>query len=354
MITDPGGVVRWVNASCDELNGLVAGQMAGQNALDAMCVNSTELVSKVAAVAATGEPWQGPLSRTSQNGERYHVQQTITPIRDDSGAITHLLWISNAADDPHLLDRLTESEARFQRMADAAPVMIWTSGLDTLCDYFNKVWLDFTGRALKQELGNGWADGVHPDDFQNCLDVYLTSFEARRGFAMEYRLRRADGQYRWLLDNGVPRYSAAGTFEGFIGSCVDITEQKRMADAALWEKDERYRTVIETAMDGYWLSDCEGRLLEVNDAYCWMSGYTARNCWVFTFPILTHSKRGTRQTRTSSGLWTRGRVAFKPGIAAKMELSLTSKSVPSTSMPMVAAWSVSCATLPIVTGPKPP
>lgn len=122
-------------------------------------------------------------------------------------------------------------DARFRLLADNAPVMLWMSGLDGLCDFFNSTWLEFTGRSLEQERGNGWAEGVHADDFQDCMDRYLSSFVARQPFRMEYRLRRADGEYRWILDHGVPRYSEAGTFEGFIGSCIDITEMRENAES---------------------------------------------------------------------------------------------------------------------------
>jgi two-component system, sensor histidine kinase PdtaS len=122
-------------------------------------------------------------------------------------------------------------DARFRLLADHAPVMLWMSGLDGLCDFFNSTWLTFTGRTLRQERGNGWAEGVHADDFQDCMDRYLSAFVAREAFRMEYRLRRADGQYRWILDHGVPRYAHGGSFEGFIGSCIDITEMREAAEA---------------------------------------------------------------------------------------------------------------------------
>ncbi len=112
-------------------------------------------------------------------------------------------------------------------MADSAPVMIWMSGLDKRFTYFNQFWLDFTGRTMEQERGYGWAEqGVHPLDFQGCLETYTTAFDARRRFQMEYRLRRHDGEDRWLLSTGVPRFLADGSFAGYIGSCVDITERK--------------------------------------------------------------------------------------------------------------------------------
>jgi len=122
-------------------------------------------------------------------------------------------------------------DVRFRLLADHAPVMLWMSGLDGLCDFFNSTWLTFTGRSLEQERGNGWAEGVHADDFQDCMDRYLASFVARQPFRMEYRLRRSDGQYRWILDHGVPRHAQDGSFEGFIGSCIDITEMRESAQA---------------------------------------------------------------------------------------------------------------------------
>ena len=122
------------------------------------------------------------------------------------------------------VERLLESEERFRSMADTAPVMIWVSGTDKLRTFFNKVWLEFTGRTIEQELGEGWAKGVHPDDLDRCIAIYSESFDARRSFRMEYRLRHADGEFRWVLDEGVPRFTPDGTFAGYIGSAIDVTE----------------------------------------------------------------------------------------------------------------------------------
>ena len=124
-------------------------------------------------------------------------------------------------------EALLESDARFRAVADAAPVMIWMSGPDKLCNFFNKGWLDFTGRTLAQELGNGWTEGVHREDLAHCLEVYKNAFDAREPFTMEYRLRRKDGEYRWILDSGTARTDLNGVFLGYIGSCVDITERRQ-------------------------------------------------------------------------------------------------------------------------------
>lgn len=122
---------------------------------------------------------------------------------------------------------LEETEQRFRATADAAPVMIWMAGTDKLCTYFNRGWLAFTGRTARQELGNGWTEGVHPEDFDRCIRFYNDAFDARRDFTMEYRLRRHDGEYRWVLDSGAPRVETDGTFLGYIGSAFDVTDVKR-------------------------------------------------------------------------------------------------------------------------------
>lgn len=121
---------------------------------------------------------------------------------------------------------LRESEERFRLMADTAPTLIWMSGTDKLCTFFNRGWLNFTGRTMKQELGNGWTTGVHPHDLERCTGIYSEAFDARIDFEMEYRLCRHDGEYRWIVDHGVPRFGPNGTFCGYVGSCIDITELK--------------------------------------------------------------------------------------------------------------------------------
>jgi PAS domain S-box-containing protein len=148
-----------------------------------------------------------------------------------------------------LIDRLQESEERFRTMADSAPVLLWMADTDGLCSFFNQGWLAFTGRPLEREIGNGWAEGVHPEDFQDCMDVYMSAFVRRADFRMEYRLRRADGEYRWVLDQGRPRYTPAGAFAGYIGSCVDITDFKDAHDALRRFNVELERRVQERTAD---------------------------------------------------------------------------------------------------------
>jgi PAS domain S-box-containing protein len=161
-------------------------------------------------------------------------------------------------------EALRESEVRFRVVADAAPVLIWMSGVDKLCTFFNKPWLEFTGRSLEQEMGNGWVEGVHPDDLQRCLKVYAEAFHARKAFVMQYRLRRNDGEYRWISDNGVPRYDAQGNFSGYIGSCVDVTDLINK-DEALREFEERVVLAAEAAHLGVWEMDTATNELWMSD-----------------------------------------------------------------------------------------
>jgi PAS domain S-box-containing protein len=165
------------------------------------------------------------------------VSILISRISSDHRRIEMSLRQANEKLDEQVRQRtavLAESERRFRTVADAAPVLIWSSTPDKLCDYFNKPWLEFTGRTLEQELSNGWMEDVHPDDLERICAIYTTSVDARRPFSMEYRLRRNDGQYRLVVDNGVPRLSVDGAFDGYIGSCFDITERKE-ASARLQE-----------------------------------------------------------------------------------------------------------------------
>jgi two-component system, LuxR family, sensor kinase FixL len=122
---------------------------------------------------------------------------------------------------------LAESEQRFHVMADTAPVMIWRAGMDGRCDFFNASWVAFTGRSIPEKADDGWAEGAHPDDLEPCLLTYRAAFGARTPFQMEYRLRRFDGEYRWLIVTGVPRFGPDGDFAGYIGSCLEITDRKQ-------------------------------------------------------------------------------------------------------------------------------
>jgi len=158
---------------------------------------------------------------------------------------------------------LRESEEYFRTLADSAPVMIWVSGPDRLCTFCNKSWLEFTGHSLNQELGDGWAAAVHPEDLDRCLAAYMACFDARRDFQSEFRIRRADGEYRWILDKGVPLYRD-GQFAGYIGGCLDITDQK-LFTKRLEANQARLRDAQRLARVGHWERDIETDTIEWSD-----------------------------------------------------------------------------------------
>jgi PAS domain S-box-containing protein len=124
------------------------------------------------------------------------------------------------------------SLADYQTLVVQAPITIWRADARAQCDYFNARWLAFTGRSIAEELGDGWSSGVHADDLEQCLRTYRAAFDRREPFEMEYRLRRHDGEYRWVLDRGGPVTDASGAFVGYIGSCIDVTDRVQAAALA--------------------------------------------------------------------------------------------------------------------------
>ena len=171
---------------------------------------------------------------------------------DEQGKMLRLVgMMADITERKQAEEALKESEQRFRLVADTAPALIWMSGTDKVCTYLNKPWLDFTGRSLEEELTNGWAEGVHPDDVEKCLDTYTQSFDRREKYSVEYRLRRYDGEYRWILDIGVPRFNQDGSFAGYIGIGVDVTERKQ-AEQELGRANERLHLAIEAGSAGGW------------------------------------------------------------------------------------------------------
>lgn len=187
---------------------------------------------------ATGELQACELRMVKRDGTQFWahlsfiaVQTPSTDTGQDAGSSTVFRVALSDISEHKLVEALQESELNYRTLADSGQALIWTARTDKLCDYFNKVWLDFTGRTYEQEFGNGWTEGAHPDDVQRCLDVYTNAFDLRETFSMDYRLRRHDGEFRWIQDDGCPRYDIKGKFAGYIGYCLDITERKAAEDA---------------------------------------------------------------------------------------------------------------------------
>jgi PAS domain S-box-containing protein len=172
--------------------------------------------------------------RLTKEGRRIYVSMTISPLRDAMGRIVGASKITrDITDRKRAEEELKKSEKRFRLMADSAPMLIWLSGPDTLATDFNKTWLEFTGRTIQQELGEGWVSNLHPDDLHRHLKTYADAFDKKQKFTSEYRLRRHDGQYRWMLDQSVPRFLEDGAFAGYVGYCLDISDQKETRAARL-------------------------------------------------------------------------------------------------------------------------
>ncbi|HEY5755143.1 MAG TPA: PAS domain S-box protein [Steroidobacter sp.] len=212
------------------------------------------------AVAAT-LAFEGPHSEQTKNAAASVMQQFLLLRVAPLYLVAVLLEQSR-----RMQNSLSDSERRFREMADNAPVMIWLAG-EGGCEFANKGWLEFRGRALSQERGEGWSQGLHPDDQQRCLASYQASFAARCEFELDYRIRRRDGEYRWILARGVPRYDDKGDFIGFIGSAIDVTE-RRQQEAALRQSEERYRAVVDAQTELVCRFTPDTTLTFVNEAYC--------------------------------------------------------------------------------------
>ncbi|HEU4327111.1 MAG TPA: PAS domain S-box protein [Roseiflexaceae bacterium] len=244
-LSDPEGIVLAANAAYYALYGLTAEEVIGQPFQVIFPPEqrawAAEHYQTVFLSAEQPRALQSLVQRA--DGTRRVIESRVSFVVQDGRRQAMLSILRDITEQHRASQLLRESEARFRTMADSAPVLIWTSGLDKGCDYFNEPWLRFTGRTLEQERGDGWVEGVHPDDKARCLVIYNQSFDARAPFSMEYRLRRADGEYRWLLDAGVPRYTPQGEFVGYIGSCIDITERR-----LLLEREQDARVEAEAAV----------------------------------------------------------------------------------------------------------
>lgn len=182
-----------------------------------------------------------------KKGERIDVSLTISPVKDHDGGVTGASAIARDVTEKKRIEAaLRDSEARFRMMADTAPVMVWMAGPDTHITFINKRWLEFTGRTVEEEIGDNWFTGIHHDDLDRCRTSYLEAFKSEQPFFLDYRLRRHDGEYRWIMDTGVPLFDERGRFGGYIGTCMDLTERKDMEDQLrrmLKEKESLLREV---------------------------------------------------------------------------------------------------------------
>jgi PAS domain S-box-containing protein len=262
------GTVLSVNRLGAESLGFLAEELIGQSLWSVFHTEdrAAARVSLGRSLASPTELANWEFRKVRKDGTILWVRETVRPVEDDGGVLVALIACEDITERKRVEEALRESESRFRTMADTAPTLIWMSGLDKLCTYFNQVWLDYTGRTMEQELGNGWADGVHQEDFDRCRKTYAEAFDRREPFQMEYRLRKADGQYGWVFDKGVPRYLPSGEFAGYIGTCIDMTERK-WAEAALQASDVFTRAVLNSLSAHVCVLDKEGVIVTTNDAW---------------------------------------------------------------------------------------
>lgn len=232
IVTNQAGLVQFLNPVAEALTNLQSSQALGKPLSEVFKIRHGS---------------SGSTRLVASDGTETPIESSTAPIRapGDPQTLGLILVFRDVSEKHQIRARMAESESRFRAMANEAPVLIWTSTPDQLMDWLNHGWLRFTGKELEEDLGHGWVQRVHSDDIGEVLATYRHASEQRRAFSSEFRLRRHDGQFRWVLNHGVPRLSPEGDFLGFIGSCIDIHDQKAalsQRDEALFEAREALRT----------------------------------------------------------------------------------------------------------------
>ena len=253
---DETSTILFVNAAAGRIFGYTVDEMAGQSLTMLMPDYLRHLHrTGIRRFVETGHrhiSWDGiELPGLHKSGEEIPLEISFGDSQTD-GKHFFTGIVRDISERKRSQALLRESEERYRTMADTAPVLIWEAGSDKLRNYFNKPWLDFTGKTMEEEIGKGWLEGVHPDDLEGCLNTYSSVMDALGSFSMEYRLRRADGEYRWIIDQGVPRFVPEGSFVGYIGSCLDISERKQA-------EEDRIR-LLESEQEARWKAEEASRL----------------------------------------------------------------------------------------------
>ncbi len=248
FVLDSSGIVLSINRFGADLLGFTPSELIDKPVFDLFMSCDRRLLAdalislfKIPATAETSN-WEFRLNCRQSKIKWVKIVAQILPGNEQNPMI--LLVCEDITDRKRSEDAYQESEQRFQNTANAAPLMLWMSGCDGLCNFFNQSWLQFTGRTIEQEKGIGWIDSVYADDKLKCLQTYYSALNTRAKFQIEYRLRRADGEYRWILDTGTPRFTPSGEFAGYIGCSIDVTERKAV-EAALCASQEAAKAQID-------------------------------------------------------------------------------------------------------------
>ena len=274
LIRQSDGVIVFTNPQFEHMFGYEPVELLGKHVsiVNAPTEKSAEVTATeiMSELALTGK-WKGEVQNIRKDGTAFWCQANVTKLdHPEYGPV--LVAVHEDITERKLAElALQESENRFRIMADSAPVLIWVAGLDKLCYWFNKGWLDFTGRSFEQEMGNGWAEGVHSEDFARCLEIYVSNFDQRKPFRMEYRLKHHTGEYRWIDDHGMPRFDSVGTFVGYIGSCVDITDRKK-TEIELIKNNRFFNNLARISPVGIFRTDAEGSCVYVSERWQEIAG----------------------------------------------------------------------------------
>ena len=246
LSTDLNGIIRTWNPAAEHMFGFTEAEAVGQSIAMFVSPEYRDEQRRILERVQKGELVSNyETTRVTKHGRRIDVSVTASPVRDAAGTLVGISGIiRDNTERNRALAALRESEARFRLIADGAPIMLWMTDVDKLCTYVSRGWVAFTGRPFEAQLGAGWTESLHPDDVAYCLRTFEEAVDRRESFRMEYRVRRHDGEYRWVLNSGAPRLDADGRFAGYIGSAMDVTEH-RLAEEALSSLNHRLLESLE-------------------------------------------------------------------------------------------------------------
>jgi PAS domain S-box-containing protein len=276
--TDLAGRITLFNRFAQEFFGYSQQEVLGRNAVDAIIpeknrsgIGLEEMIRDTTKHPARYGSTE--IEHMRKNGERIWVAWAHKPVLDRHGRIEGYLCVGNDITERKSAEEvLRESEQRFRNMSDAAPAMLWVTEPDGACTFVSRGWYEFTGQTEQTALGFGWLDAVHPDDLEATRQCYQSVNNRCEPFDIDYRLCRTDGEYRWVIDAGRPRYSSEGEFLGYIGSVIDITERKEM-EKALAESEKRFQDILNKAPSVIYVKDRQGRYTFVNSHFEKLSGF---------------------------------------------------------------------------------
>jgi len=322
---DLSGKLLFCNEAFAHIHGASRKELFSINYLDYVTPETAKSIYQAFnQVYRTGEPLPFfEFDMINEDGTTRYLEESVSLIRDAEGkAIGFRGIVRNTTERHRAEEQRRELEERFRTIANNAPVMIWMSRPDKMCDFFNQRWLEFTGRTLEEEWGNGWMDDIHPDDLEQVTGICSSGFHARKPFKMEYRMLRHDGIYRWVQDEGIPRYTVDGDFAGFIGCCLDITELKE-AEEALRQSEARYRTILENIHEGYYETDLAGRLTFVNDGLVKMFASSKKKLLGLNMMQFADAENSRRLRDAAQ--WVRGTKQAKPSVTYEITMSSGAK-----------------------------